>query len=313
MNQLEVRVGNLKLKSPLMSAAGTAGHSDELSRLRGFDYNDLGAFVTKGVTLEEKQGNPQKRIAEVSGGLINSIGLQNRGLKYFMEKELPKLKKFNLPIIVNICASSLGEFEIFCERMVSFESCDLISAVEVNVSCPNVTAGGMALGTDSLTVELILSQVRYYFQNKIIITKLTPNVTNIVEIAEAAIGGGTDALSMINTVRGCAVDLENKKFVLGRKFGGLSGPAIKSIGLFAVHKCFTEIARCKNRNIPIIGIGGIMNYRDVLEYIMVGASAVQIGSGFFFNPNIYKEIRMYLEEYLKKEDQKISDLIGVIC
>ena len=323
MNRLETELNNLVLRNPLLTASGTCGHSNELSNIEEFNFSDLGAFITKGVTLNKKEGNPQHRITEVPYGLLNSIGLQNEGLEYFMEEQLPKLAgynnhilelgEYNTPIIVNIAANSVGEFETLCEKMISYESYNLISGVEINVSCPNVDAGGLSLGTDPLTVETIAQDVKNIFSDMFVITKLTPNVTDITEIAEAAIEGGADAISMINTVRGCAVDIDNKKFVLGRKLGGLSGPAIKSIGLLAVYECFTKISRCKDREIPIIGIGGIMSYRDVLEYIMVGASAVQIGTGFLINSAVFGEIKRDLEKYLEKENTTIDDLIGVIC
>lgn len=313
MNKLETRLGELVLKNPLMTASGTAGHGDELSKVNNFHFEKLGAFVTKGVTIEGKKGNPSHRIVEVAGGLINSIGLQNRGLKYFMEKELPTLEKYNIPIIVNVCANSMSEFENLCEDLIKYKSSEIINGVEINVSCPNITAGGLSLGTDSLNVELIVSVVKHIMRNKLVITKLTPNVTDIVEIAEAAISGGTDALTMINTVRGCAVDVSSRSFILGKKFGGLSGPAIKPIGLLAVYECFNKIDRCKNREIPIIGVGGITNYIDILEYIMVGASAVQIGTGFLSNWNIFNAILKDLEDYLDIKSETISELIGTIC
>jgi dihydroorotate dehydrogenase (NAD+) catalytic subunit len=312
MNRLETELGDLVLKSPIMTAAGCAGHSNELSRIEGFNFSDLGAFVTKGVTLNKREGNPQHRIAEVSGGMLNSIGLQNEGLKYFMEEQLPKLEKYDISIIVNIAANSIQDFEDLCYEMIEYDSYELISGVEINLSCPNVAVGGLSLGVDPLAVEIIVQDVKNVCSDKLVITKLTPNITDIVEIAEAAIEGGTDALSMINTVRGCAVDIENKKFVLGRKFGGLSGPVIKPIGLLAVHECFTKIPKCKNREIPIIGVGGIITYRDVLEYIMIGASGVGIGTGLILNSNIFKEIKRDLEEYLEKEDTTIKELVGII-
>lgn len=312
MNVLETRLCDLILKNPLILAAGCGGHSDELSQVEDFNYSDLGAFVTKGVTLNPKVGNQSHRIAEVSNGMLNSIGLQNRGLKYFMEEELPRLEKYNIPIIVNLAAGSVDEFETLFNDLMWYPSSKLISGVEINVSCPNVHEGGISLGVDPLTVELIVNAAASVFADEIIITKLTPNVTNIVEIADAAISGGTDAISMINTVRGCAVNIENKQFVLGRKFGGMSGPAIKPIGLLAVHECFTKIKECNNKSVPIIGIGGIINYRDVIEYILVGASAVQIGTGLFLNHNIFREIGIGLEKYLEDSYNNISELIGVI-
>jgi dihydroorotate dehydrogenase (NAD+) catalytic subunit len=312
MNKLETKLGNLNLKTPLLTAAGCSGHRDELSKLEGFDFSKLGAFVTKGVTLDAQKGNLSHRIAEVPGGILNSIGLQNKGLEYFMEKELPLLVKYNIPIIVNLAANSIVVFETLFEKIKKYSGYNIIEGIEINVSCPNVNSNGAIIGQEAMDVELIVREARNYCRDKYIITKLSPNVANIVEIAEAAIEGGTDSLSMINTVRGCAVDIESKGFVLGRKFGGLSGPCLKSIGLLAVHECRTKIDECKSGEVPIIGVGGIMNYRDVLEYIMVGASAVQIGTGFLINSNIFNKITLDLENYLKEEDKNIKDLIGIV-
>jgi len=312
MNRLSIRICDLLLKSPVMNASGVAGHSNELEGTPHFKYDDLGAFVTKGVSLNPKEGNPQSRIAESSSGMLNSIGLQNKGLDYFMEEQLPKLYNYNIPIIVNIAAGSIGEFDKLCEDMKKYDSFDVISAVEVNLSCPNVSEGGILLGTDPLTVKCIIRDVRDILDYKLIIAKLTPNVNSIVEIAEAAIQGGVDALTMINTVRGCAVDINIKSHILGNIVGGLSGPAIKPMGLLAVYECFNKIPQCKSKKIPIIGVGGISSFEDALEYFMVGASAVQIGTGFFGNPGIFNIINRELDNYLEDKKLVLSDIIGII-
>lgn len=312
MNRLKTKLCNLTLKNPLMPAAGCAGHSNELSRIEEFEYENLGAFVTKGVTLSAREGNSSPRVVEVRGGMLNSIGLQNNGLKFFMEEELPALKEYNIPIIVNVAANDLVDFENLFISLKEYSSAEFIRGIEINVSCPNVKCGGLVLGSDPLEVECILNAAREVFNDKILITKLSPNVTDITDIAEAAIKGGTDALSMINTVRGCAVDIDSKKFILGEKFGGMSGPAIKSIGLYAVQQCRAWVEKCKSGEIPIIGVGGIVNYRDVLEYIMVGASAVQIGTGFFYDIDIFCNIIRDLESYCEEYKTTISELIGIV-
>lgn len=310
MNKLETNICGLKLKNPLLTAAGTAGHSNELSKIEEFEYENLGAFVTKGITLDAREGNSSPRIAEVRGGMINSIGLQNNGLKYFMEEELPELGQYNIPIIVNLSAGSVCDFERLFNSLMECPNSKLIEGVEINISCPNVY--GYIFGSDTLGVECVLWEAASVFKDKLIITKLSPNVSDIIEVAKAAIGGGTHALSMINTVLGCAVDIDNKKFILGRKFGGMSGPVIKPIGLYAVHECRINIDECRSGEIPIIGVGGIVNYRDVLEYIMVGASAVQIGTGFFYNINIFRDILHDLERYCEEYKITISELIGTV-
>lgn len=311
INRLETNISNITMKNPVMTASGTAGHSDELSRIAHLNIGNLGAFITKGITLYAREGNPQLRIVETNSGILNSIGLQNKGVERFLWEDLKKLKRFGIPIILNISVKSVDEAEKICNYICSMFYISFYNGVEINVSCPNIE--GKIIGQFPDMVRDIVNVFKHRLEEyHVIITKLTPNVTNIVEIADAAIEGGTDALSMINTVRGIAIDIDSKTFLLGNKIGGLSGPAIKPIGLLAVHECFTKIDACRSRDIPIIGVGGIMNYRDALEYIMVGASAVQMGTGFFTNPNIFKEVIDNIGNYLQKQNKTISDIIGVV-
>lgn len=303
------------MSTPLMTASGTSGSSDELSRLENKEeiIDALGAFVTKGVTLKAKKGNEEIRVIETRTGLLNSIGLQNNGAKYFLQNELPN---YGIPIIVNISANSVEGFGKLAAYLTEHSPSDSISGFEINVSCPNIREGGLAFGTNPKAVQRIVAMVKKNVdKNATIITKLSPNVTDITIPAKAAIQGGTDALSMINTVRGMAIDTETRKAFLGNITGGLSGPAIKPVGVFMVHECFKKIPECrrKRKRIPIIGIGGVSCWQDALEYMIAGATAVGIGTAWFINNNIFPEIVAELETYCKRENiPDIAELIGCL-
>lgn len=310
---MQVRINNITMKSPLMTASGTSGHANEIEILEksGQILNSLGAFVTKGVTLEPKEGNREFRIAETRTGILNSIGLQNEGVKYFIQHEVHHLLNFDLPIFVNISADSIEGFGDLAAYLSEHDSARIITGLEINVSCPNIKKGGTAFGTDPELVERIVRMVKGRIDSRmLVITKLTPNVTDITIPARAAIQGGTDVLSMINTVRGMAIDIETRKPLLGNIIGGLSGPAIKPVGLFMVYDCFRKIPECRSGEVPIIGIGGISRWQDVVEYILAGASAVGIGTSWFVNPDVFKEIHQGLKAYLSRTKCLISELIG---
>jgi len=310
---LSIKIGNLNLKSPLITSSGTSGSSFEMCFLEDNKdlFSSLGAFVTKGVTLKPAKGNPPPRIVEVSGGIINSIGLQNKGVDAFLKKDLRNLFRMQLPIIVNISAGTIEEFGALAERLLEHNNGN-INGLEINVSCPNIRKGGVSFGVDPEQVEKVVAEVRKRVGSKVLlITKLSPNVTDITLPAKAAINGGTDSISMINTIRGMVIDIDRKEAFLGNKFGGLSGPCIKPVGVYMVYECFRKISECTTKRIPIIGIGGITNYRDVLEYIMAGASAVGIGTQWFINNNIFKEIYIDLDKYCKSKNYILSNLIGV--
>lgn len=312
-NPLAVTLKNLDLKTPLMTASGTAGHLDELTALQNFQQvlASLGAFVTKGITLKPRSGNPELRVIETRTGLLNSIGLQNSGAKTFLNEELPLTLQYELPIIVNIAASTVQEFGTLASYLIDNDLNGIISGIEINVSCPNVSEGGVAFGTHPRVVERVVKTVKKHTSNNVVvITKLTPNVTDITEPAKAAIAGGTDALSMINTLRGIAINIDTGKPFLGKVHGGLSGPAIKPVGVCMVYDCFKQISECNSKSIPIIGIGGISTWRDALEYIMAGATAVGIGTAWFVNPNVFHEIKMGLDNYLAKRNTTINKLVG---
>lgn len=298
-----------------MTASGTSGHGNGTAVLKSSPkiISSLGAFVTKGVTLEPREGNPEFRIVETQTGIINSIGLQNNGVEFFVKKELPEFLNIDLPIIVNIAANTVEEFGKIASYLSENDLSQIIKGIEINVSCPNVKKGGMAFGVDPRQVERIVKTVKNKIDSRIIvITKLTPNVTDITLPARAAIEGGSDALSMINTLRAMAIDITTGKTYLGNKTGGLSGPAIKPVGVFMVYECFDKIPECNSRKVPIIGIGGITTWRDVLEYIMAGATAVGIGTAWFVNQDVFNGIYDGIEKYIKKNKKSISDLIGKV-
>jgi dihydroorotate dehydrogenase (NAD+) catalytic subunit len=315
-NLLSVKIDKLVLKNPLLTCSGTSGSSHEISFLEENKYvlDALGAFVTKGVTLNPSPGNKPPRIVEMrsANGIINSIGLQNKGAKLFVKEDLPNLLKYNLPIIVNISASSIEEFGDLAKYLNEYDINKVISGIEINLSCPNIKKGGIAFGTDPQIVETIVRKIKDNIDNRIIlITKLTPNVTDITIPAKAAINGGTNVLSMINTLRAIAIDVERKKPFLGNKVGGLSGPCIKPVGLFMVYECYKKIRECHEKKIPIIGIGGISDHYDVLEYIMAGASAVGIGTQWFIDNYIFNKIHSDLSKYVNENNCSINSLIGI--
>jgi dihydroorotate dehydrogenase (NAD+) catalytic subunit len=304
-----------------MTASGTWGHSNEIDILHESDrkqiLDSLGAFVTKGITLKPRRGNPGLRIVETQRGLLNSIGLQNEGAGVFVTSEMPMLLKYKLPIIVNISADTIEQFGELAGYLDSHNSSKLIEGIEINVSCPNIKEGGIAFGVNPKCIKKIVSTVKKKISNSItVITKLTPNVSDIVPLARAAIEGGTDVISMINTVRGMAIDITSQKPFLGDikeglyGIGGLSGPAVKPIGILMVYECFRKIPECRNREIPIIGIGGISYWQDALEYIMAGATAIGIGTAWIVRPSAVVDIHNDLDEYLGSNKIQISDMIG---
>lgn len=296
---LSVKIGDLKFKNPLTTASGTSGYGQELK-----DYYNpeiLGALTVKGLTVEPSAGNPAPRIVETPAGILNSIGLENPGLDEFKEKEVECLGEFELPVIVNISGHSVEDYLTLARELAS---CDQISALEVNVSCPNIEGGGMAFGTDTEQVYRITRRVKEVYPRTVIV-KLTPNVTDITEIAVAAEEAGADCISLINTLQGMAIDIHNREPVLGNTFGGLSGPAVKPVALSMVYKTAQQVS------IPVIGMGGIMSAEDALEFIMAGASAVAVGTGAMVNPELIPEIIDDLRSYLQENEiNRVEDIIG---
>lgn len=296
---LSVNIGKIKLKNPVMVASGTFGYGEEYSSL--VDLNKIGAIVVKGITNKPQKGNPPPRIIETSSGMLNSIGLQNIGVDSFIKDKMPFLRKFDTRILVNISGNIIDGYTKLAQLLSEVEG---VSGLEVNISCPNVKEGGMVFGSDaSLTYELV-KKLRKATELPLIV-KLSPNVTNIVLIAKAARDGGADALSLINTVLGMAVDVNTKKPKLATITGGLSGPAIKPIAQRMVWEVYKEV------KLPIIGQGGIMDATDAIEFMIVGATAVAVGTANFVNPCISMEIVEGIEKYLKQHKiEDVNQLIG---
>ena len=283
-----------------MTASGTFGSGEEYSEF--VDLNQLGAVVTKGVADVPWPGNPTPRIAEVYGGMLNAIGLQNPGVDVFCERDLPFLKQYDTKIVVNVCGHAPEEYLRVVERLAEEE----IDLMEINISCPNVNANFLAFGQEPACVEQLTAQIKKIARQPIIM-KLTPNVTDITEVARAAEAGGADAVSLINTLTGMKIDVQRRTFALANKTGGMSGPAVKPVAVRMVYQVAQAV------KIPIIGMGGIVTAEDALEFILAGASAVSVGTANFFRPEATLEVIQGIEEYMKKNGVKhIQELIGAV-
>lgn len=296
----KVNLAGVELKNPVMTASGTFGSGAEYSEF--VDLGRLGAVVTKGVASVPWTGNPTPRIAETSCGMLNAIGLQNPGIDVFCERDIPFLKKYDTKIIVNVCGKSTEEYCEVVERLAG----EAVDMLEINISCPNVKEGGIAFGQDPKAVETITRGVKKYAKQPIIM-KLSPNVTDITEMAKAAETGGADVLSLINTLTGMKIDINKRTFALANKTGGMSGPCLKPVAVRMVY----QVARAVK--LPIIGMGGICNAEDALEFILAGATAVSIGTANFTNPYATVETVQGIEDYMKKNKiEDIQSLIGVV-
>jgi dihydroorotate dehydrogenase (NAD+) catalytic subunit len=296
---LSVSIGNLNLKNPVMTASGTFGYGEEYSEF--VDLNLLGAIVVKGISLMPMEGNPTPRICETPCGMLNAIGLQNVGLKKFVREKLPYLRKYDTKIIVNILGNSVQEYVRLAKALDETG----VDGIELNVSCPNVKKGGIAFGTDLRSLAKLIRAVKKVVNNSVIITKLSPNVTSIPAFAKIAEDCGSSAISLINTIPALSIDIETWKPKLANVTGGLSGPAIKPIALRMVWEASRTVG------IPVIGIGGILNASDAIEFMLAGASAVQVGTGNFLNPTATSEIIGGLSAYLQKNNiQTIRNIIG---
>ena len=295
-----VNLAGIELKNPVMTASGTFGSGMEYSEF--VDLNCLGAVVTKGVANVPWPGNPTPRVAEVYGGMLNAIGLQNPGMEVFCRRDLPFLKQFDTKIIVNVCGHAPEEYLEVVERLAAEE----VDLLEINISCPNVNAGFLAFGQDPKHVEALTAEIKKKAKQPVIM-KLTPNVTDIAEIARAAEAGGADAVSLINTLTGMKIDVKKRCFALANKTGGMSGPAVKPVAVRMVYQTAQAV------KIPVIGMGGIAAAEDALEFILAGATAVSVGTANFYNPaatvEIIEGIRRYMEEN-RVED--IRELIGAV-
>ena len=297
---MSVTIAGVDLKNPVMTASGTFGSGAEYSEF--VDLNRLGAVVTKGVSDVPWEGNPVPRVAEVYGGMLNAIGLQNPGMDVFCQRDIPYLKQYDTKIVVNICGHTEQEYIRVVERLAD-EPVDLL---EINISCPNVKAGGITFGTNPRGVENITRELKRHAKQPLIM-KLSPNVTDIAEIAKAAEAGGADAVSLINTLTGMKIDVRRRTFVLANKTGGMSGPAVKPIAVRMVYQAAQAV------NIPVIGMGGISTAEDALEFLLAGATAVAVGTANFFNPKATVEIVDGLQRYLQEQNiDSIRELIGAV-
>ena len=298
-NRLAVDIAGLKMKTPVTTASGTLGFGLEFTDF--LDLEKVGAITVKGTTLAPRAGNKGQRVVETPSGILNCIGLENPGSDYFLKETLPKLKKYNVPVIVNIDASSPEEYGELAAKL----DVKGVDAVEINVSCPNIKDGGLVFGTNAKSMAQVVKEVKKN-TSKVVITKLSPNVTSITEMAKAAEDAGTDALSLINTLLGMKIDIHRQRPVLGNVTGGLSGPCIRPV---AVRMCY-EVAQAVK--VPIIGMGGIMCAEDAIEFFLAGASAIAVGTANFVNPAIAETISLDILEYMDKHNiKKIQDMIGL--
>jgi len=298
---MEVNVGGFELKNPIMTASGTFGYGEEYSSY--VDINRLGALIVKGLSLEPKEGNPPPRIIETAAGMLNAVGLENVGIMAFIEEKLPFLRQFDVPVIVNVFGETIEEYTKVAEILSNVEG---IAGLEINISCPNVKAGGIEFGADPNLAYEVTHSVKSVTRIPVIV-KLTPNVTDITSIAKRVEEAGANAISLINTLKGMSVDIEKRVPHLENITGGLSGPAIKPVALRMVWEVTREVS------IPVIGVGGIMNARDALEFLIVGAKAVQIGTANFVNPRATIDILEGIEQYMEENGiSDINDLIGTI-
>ncbi len=300
MIDLTTNIAGVEWKNPVTVASGTFGSGEEYA-----DYvnlNKLGAVTTKGVSMEPWEGNPTPRVAEVTSGMLNAIGLQNPGIDVFCERDIPFLRQYDTRIIVNVCGKTIEDYCAVVERLAD-EDVDML---EINISCPNVKEGGIAFGQDPRAAEEITQAVKQYAKQPVIM-KLSPNVSDITEIAKAVEAGGADAISLINTVTGMKIDIEKQTFAVANKTGGLSGPAIHPIAVRMVYEAAHAV------NIPIIGMGGIATADDAIEMIMAGANAVAVGTANFYDPNATKEIIKGIKKYMEKHGiETIREMTGIV-
>lgn len=299
MDRLKVNIGGLELQNPVTTASGTFGYGTEYKDF--IDLNRLGAVFVKGTTLEPRQGNAYPRMAETPSGMLNAVGLQNKGVDYFIEHIYPEIKDYNTHMIVNVSGSTIDDYVECAARLANL---DRMPAIELNISCPNVKEGGMAFGTSCVSAAQVTREVRKVFP-KTLIVKLSPNVTDITEIAQTVEGEGADAVSLVNTFLGMAIDSQTRKPLLSTVTGGLSGPCIKPIALRMVWQVYNAV------KIPIIGMGGISNTEDAIEFMLAGSSAIQIGTYNFVDPQISMKVLDGIVEYLDRHNLgSVHDIIG---
>lgn len=300
MADMSVNIAGVTLKNPVMTASGTFGSGMEYSEF--VDLSRLGAVVTKGVANVPWPGNPTPRVAEIRSGMMNAIGLQNPGIDLFCKRDIPFLKQHDTKIIVNVCGHTTEEYCETVERLAQ----EPVDMLEINISCPNVKCGGISFGQDPKAVEAITAEIKRHAAHPVIM-KLSPNVTDITEIARAAEAGGADALSMINTLTGMKIDIHRQTFAIANKTGGVSGPAVHPIAVRMVYQTAQVV------NVPIIGMGGIQNAEDAIEFLLAGATAVAVGTANFHNPMTTVEVIDGIADYMKAHQvEKVTDLIGAV-
>ena len=301
MANLNINIGKLQLKNPVMTASGTFGYGTEFSDF--MDVSRIGGIFVKGTTIRDRQGNPYPRMAETPSGMLNAVGLQNKGVDYFIDHIYPTIKDIDTNIIVNVSGSTIEDYVETAEMLNSLEK---IPAIELNISCPNVKEGGMAFGTSCLSAAQVVKEVRRAYKNELIV-KLSPNVTDISEIALAVEAEGADSVSLINTLLGMAINAEKRKPILSTITGGLSGPAVKPIALRMVWQVAQAV------KIPVIGLGGIMNAADAIEFMLAGASAIQIGTANFIDPTVSIKVVDGINEYLDRHGYKsVGEIVGAL-
>lgn len=301
MVDLSVNIGKLKLKNPVLTASGTFGYGEEYADF--IDLNRLGGFIVKGTTLNHREGNPYPRMVETPSGMLNAVGLQNKGVDYFIDEIYPRIKDVDSQVIVNVSGACIEDYVKVCEKLAPLER---IEAVEINISCPNVKQGGMAFGTTCAGAESVTKAIREAY-DKTMIVKLSPNVTDITEIARAVEAAGADAVSLTNTFLGMAINVETQRPYLSTITGGLSGACIRPIAVRMVWQVANAV------KIPVVGLGGIMNGRDAVEFMLAGATAIQVGTANFVDPAVTVKIVDYIEDYMKRHGiEKVTDLIGAM-
>ena len=299
MANLKVKLGKLHLKNPVMTASGTFGYGTEY--LDFVDMSRIGGIIVKGTTLRERQGNPYPRMAETPSGMLNAVGLQNKGVDYFIDHIYPSVKDFDTSIFVNVSGSTIEDYIITAEKLNDLPK---VPGIELNISCPNVKEGGMAFGTSCLSAAQVVKAVRMVYENELMV-KLSPNVTDIAEIALAVESEGADSISLINTLLGMAINAEQRKPVLSTITGGLSGPAVKPIALRMVWQVAQAV------KVPVVGMGGIMNATDAIEFLLAGATAIQIGTANFIDPTVTMSVLDGIDEYLQRHNYNdVNDIIG---
>lgn len=299
MADLNVNIGSLNFKNPVLTASGTFGYGYEFEDF--IDINDLGGIIVKGTTREHREGNPYPRMAETPMGMLNAVGLQNKGIDFFVSDIYPKIKKYKTHVIVNVSGSRIEDYVFVAEKINALEH---IPAIELNISCPNVKSGGMAFGTSCASAAEVVKEVRKAY-NKTLIVKLSPNVTSVAEIARAVEAEGADAVSLINTLLGMAINIKTRKPVLSTVTGGLSGPCVKPVALRMVWQVAQAV------RIPVVGLGGIMNAGDAIEFLLAGATAVQVGTANFIDPAVTIKIIKGIDAYLIENGfSNVRDIIG---